>query len=180
VAITYITPPDAADRCRRVLWQIAWQLAYRWSPTPFHFWRRFVLRLWGAKVGAGAHPYPSARIWAPWNLTMEEGSCLGPGADCYNVAHVTLGKDCVISQKAYLCTASHDIRDASFPLTGAPITIEAGAWVAASAFIGPDVTVGEQAVLAACAVVIRDVNANDIVGGNPASVIGQRKAEVSQ
>lgn len=163
-----IPPPGRADRFRRLCWNLAWLLLYRPSPTPFHGWRRWLLRSFGARIGARAHPYPTARVWAPWLLTMEPDSCLGPAADCYNVASVTLGRGCVVSQKAYLCTASHDIDDAGFPLTGAPIVVEAGAWIAAQAFVGPGVTVGAGAVAAACAVVVRDVAAGTIVAGNPA------------
>ena len=49
----------------RALWGIAWLLLYRPSPRPLHGWRRLLLRCFGARVGRGAHPYPSARIWAP-------------------------------------------------------------------------------------------------------------------
>lgn len=174
MALERIPPPDLSDRLRRISWQLFWLLFFRMSPVPLHAWRCFVLRLWGAKVGSGVHPYPSARIWAPWNLTMEDGSCLGAQSDCYNVAPVTLGRNCVVSQKAYLCTASHDIRDAGFPLTGAPITVGEGAWVAAAAFIGPGVSIGACAVVAACAVVSRAVEPFAIVAGNPAERIGTR------
>ncbi len=175
--IEAIPPPGLGDRLRRLAWQACWALLYRLSPTPLHGWRRFLLRLWGARVERRAHPYPSARIWAPWNLVMEEGSCLGPESDCYNVAEVRLGKNSIISQKAYLCTASHDIRDPAFPLTGAAILIGAEAWVAAGAFVGPDVSIGERAVAAACAVVSKSVEPAAIVAGNPAKTIGRRELD---
>ncbi len=173
------TPPlvlgrlDIAVRLARLVWSAAWLLLYRPTPNLLHSWRRFILRLFGAKVGRGAHPYPSARIWAPWKLEMGEGSCIGPGADIYNVAQITLGARAIVSQKSYLCTASHDFRDPAFPLTAAPIRLGEGAWVAASAFVGPGVSIGSGAVVAACAVVTRNVAAKAIVGGNPAQVIGE-------
>lgn len=169
-----IAPPDLSDRVRRLAWHIFWLLFFRTSPVSLHAWRCAVLRLWGARIGARVHPYPSARIWAPWKLTMEDGSCLGANSDCYNVAPVTLGRDCVVSQKTYLCTASHDIRDPGFPLTGAPIIVGERAWVAAGAFVGPGVTIGNSAVVAACAVVSRSVEPSAIVAGNPADRIGTR------
>jgi putative colanic acid biosynthesis acetyltransferase WcaF len=82
----------------------------------------------------------------------------------------------VVSQKAYLCTASHDVDDPAFPLVGAPITIGSGAWVAAAAFVGPGVTVGEGAVLGACAVVSRDVEPRAIMVGNPAQFVRWRQS----
>src|ERR1051326_5027129 len=99
------------NKLSRVVWKLAWWTLYRFSPTPLHGWRRFVLRLFGAKVGAGAHPYPSARIWAPWNLAMGKNSCLSFEVDCYSVAPVILGDGAIVSQKSYLCTAGKDYQD---------------------------------------------------------------------
>lgn len=140
-----------------------------------HGWRRFLLRSFGARVETGAHPYPSARVWAPWNLVMERGSCLGLESDTYNVALVTLERGAIVSQRAYLCTASHDIRSPGFALMIAPITIGRNAWVATTAYVGPGVTFAEGGIAAAGAVVTRDVGRDEIVGGNPAKPIGSAR-----
>ncbi len=158
----------------RALWGAVWLLLYRPSPRPLHGWRRLLLRCFGARVGRGAHPYPAARVWAPWNLEMGEHSCLADGVDCYCVARVTLGPHALVSQHSYLCSASHDYTDPAFPLVTAPIVIGARAWVAADAFVGPGVTVGEGAVVGARASVYRDVEPWTVVGGNPARFIKQR------
>ena len=105
---------------------------------------------------------------------MEEGSCLGNGCDCYNVAPVILGRYAVVSQRAFLCTAGHAINRPGFELTTAPIAIKAGAWVGAAAYVGPGVTMHERAVAGACAVVTKDVNAGDVVAGNPARAVARR------
>lgn len=165
-----------ADKLRRACWSLVWLALYRPSPVPLHGWRRVLLRAFGARVGEGAHPYPSARIWAPRNLVMEAGSCLASEVDCYNVAVVRVGEGAIVSQKTYLCAASHDFRDASFPLVTAPIEIGAGAWVAAGAFVGPGVTVGARAVVGACAVVMKSVAPGAVVAGNPAKSVGRRDA----
>ena len=166
------------NRPSRVLWSLVWWFAYRPSPRVFHVWRRFLLRRFGAIIGKGAHPYPSARIWAPWNLTMGEGSCLGDYVQCYSVDRITLEPQATVSQFSFLCTAGHDYRVKGMPLITAPITIGRGAWVAADAFIGPGVTVGERAVVGARARVFRHVDPWTVVGGNPARVI--RKCEPDQ
>jgi putative colanic acid biosynthesis acetyltransferase WcaF len=118
--------------------------------------------------------YPSTRIWAPWNLTMEDGSTLAEQVDCYSVDRITLGVNSTVSIRTFLCTASHDIRDRARPLTTSPIVIGADAFVFAEAFIGPGVRLGEAAVVGARAVVVRDVAPADIVAGNPAKPIGRR------
>jgi putative colanic acid biosynthesis acetyltransferase WcaF len=58
-----------------------------------------------------------------------------------------------------------------------PILIGSGIWIAAEAFIGPSVIIGNNAVVAARAVVVKNVDANTIVGGNPAKFIKTRKIE---
>jgi putative colanic acid biosynthesis acetyltransferase WcaF len=163
------------NQVMRVVWQAIWLVFYWPSPRPLHAWRRFLLRCFGAKIGRGAHPYPAATIWAPWNLEMGDHSCLADGVECYSVDKITLGAHALVSQGAYLCTASHDYRDRTFPLVTAPIAIGAGAWVAAQAFIGPGVVVGEGAVVAARACVVRDVEADTVVGGNPACFLKHRE-----
>jgi putative colanic acid biosynthesis acetyltransferase WcaF len=163
-----------SNRALRALWGIVWLGLYRPSPRPFHAWRRMLLRLFGARVDRGAHPYPAARIWAPWNLTMEVASCLSDDVDCYSVAPITIGRHATVSQYCYLCAASHDYREPDMPLVSAPIVIEAEAWVAAGAFVGPGVRVGQGAVVGARSTVTHDVAPWAMVAGSPAILRGQR------
>lgn len=170
-------PPSLGNKARRGLWQIVYYLFFRFSPVPFHGWRRFLLCSFGARLGRHPSIYPSAKIWAPWNLIVGNAVTVGPGADLYNVAPITLGDDVIISQGAYLCSASHDHGSADFALITGRIVIEANAWVAAQAFIAPGMTVGQSAVVGARAVVTRNVEAYAIVTGNPAKVSGTRPAD---
>jgi putative colanic acid biosynthesis acetyltransferase WcaF len=175
-------PPPVAYRNRltlrnkvaRVLWTIASAILYRPSPLPFFWWRRFLLRCFGAQIGRKANPYPRCRIWAPWNLTMMAYSCLADDVDCYSVAKITIGEFATVSQQAMLCSASHDYNDPQFTLLKRPIVIGSRAWVGARAFVGPGVNVGEGAVIGAASAVFRDVDAWSVVGGNPAVVIKRR------
>lgn len=168
------SPHGIQNKIARLLWGFVWTVFYRPSPRPLHAWRRFLLRLFGAKVGAGAHPYPTARVWGPWNLEMAPGSCLGDRVDCYNVARITLGANVTISQYTYLCAASHDYEDPRMPLTVAPIVIGADVWVCACAFVGPGVTIGEGSVVGARSSVFSDVEAWAVVAGTPARFIKKR------
>ncbi|HEY9346516.1 MAG TPA: putative colanic acid biosynthesis acetyltransferase, partial [Inquilinus sp.] len=99
---------------------------------------------------------------------------IAPGVTCYNVDPITIGDFAVVSQGAHLCTGTHDVDDARFPLRARPIVIEAQAWVAAEAFVGPGVTVGEGAVLGARGVAFRDLDAWMIYAGNPARKLRER------
>ena len=150
-------------------------LAFRWTPSWLFSWRRLVLQLFGAQLEHGARVYPSARIWAPWNLRMAAGSCLGPEVYCYCVAPVTIGQDVTVSFRTFLCAASHDIDSADRRLVSGPVVIERGAYVFADAFIGMNVTIGEGAVVGARAVVVHDVRPYMVVAGNPAREIRERR-----
>ncbi|MES2699607.1 MAG: putative colanic acid biosynthesis acetyltransferase [Pseudomonadota bacterium] len=176
--LTVQAPPGFANKLARGIWSLVWLLLYRPSPRPLHGWRRLLLRIFGARVGAGAKPYPSARIWAPWNLTLGANSTLGDDVDCYSVAHIHLGEGAVVSQRAFLCTAQRDVDRPGNPLMVAPIVLSDQAWVAAEAYVAAGVTLGEGAVAAARTVVTRDIQSWQVVAGNPARVIRQRKRPV--
>lgn len=102
-------------------------------------------------------------------------ACLSEGIDCYTVAPIILGDNATISQGVKLCTASHDISSKIMELTYEPITIGANAWVAGWSIILPGVTIGEGAIVAAGAVVTKDVEPWTVVGGNPAKFIMKRE-----
>jgi putative colanic acid biosynthesis acetyltransferase WcaF len=165
---------SVANRLRRAIWAVLYIAAFRPSPKPLHGWRRFLLRLMGARIASTAAVHASARIWAPWNLIMEDCAALGPYVDCYSVAPVTLGAGCVVSQYSYLCTATHDYTELALPLVSKPIMIGRSAWVCADVFIGPGVTVGEGAVVAARSSVYRDIEPWTVVVGNPARFLKRR------
>lgn len=163
------------NKLARLLWNCTYPILFRLVPSTYLMpWRKWLLTLFGAKLGRGAQVSCSARIWAPWNLEMSEFSCLAPEVDCYNVNKVSVGAHTTISQKTYLCTASHDITDPAHPLITAPIHVEDQAWIAADAFIGMGVTIGQGAVVGARAAVFKDVAAWTIVGGNPAKFLKSR------
>ena len=159
----------------RMLWSVVWGVLARPLPRSVGSrWKRWLLRLFGAKIAPTAIVYSSAKVYYPANLTMEAYSCLASDVDCYNVAPVTIGANTTVSQGAYLCTASHDITDPLNHLITAPIVIEDQAWIGAKAFIGMDVTIGQGAVVGATASVYRDVEPWTVVGGNPAKFLKKR------
>lgn len=162
----------------RVAWGVSNATILRLLPTGFEFLRQirnFILRCFGAKIGKGSTFHSSARIWQPSNLIMGEKSAIGDRVDCYSVDKIVIGNQVTISQDVYICTASHDIGSPVMELKTAPIIIEDKSWVCARAIILPGIRIGEGAVIAAGAVVTKDVAPWTVVGGNPAVVISGRE-----
>lgn len=161
------------EQIQRVLWALASPL-FSLSPRPFFGWRRFLLRAFGAKVGARVHIYPSVRIAMPWNLEIGDDAGIGDRVILYSLGVIFIGKSATVSQGAHLCAGTHDYRDRALGLLKRPISIEDGAWVCADAFIGPGVAVGARAIVGARAVAMKNVPPNAIVAGNPARLIKYR------
>ncbi len=166
-------------KMKRSLWNVIYMLLFRPLPTKlFWWWRWLLLRFFGAKVDFKAHVYSSAKIWAPWNLKMEPGSCLGPHTICYNQSMVTIEENSTVSQYAYLCTAGHKTDEQLSAATGliiAPITIHRDAWVGTRAYINMGVEIREKSIVGATTSVFKDVEPFTIVGGNPAKIIKKRE-----
>ena len=163
------------DRLRRLNWNLCWALFYRMSPRPLHSWRSFLLRLFGAKMGANCHFYPGSKVWAPWNLICSDQVTAGDGAEIYNPAPVTLGSHAILSQDAYLCTATHDYDDPGFPLIAYAMSIGAYAWVCARASVAPGVNMGDGAVLGLGSVATRNLDAWTVYAGVPAVKVKDRR-----
>lgn len=157
----------------RVLWGIG-KWAFRLTPRCCFGLRSFILRCFGAKVGKDVHSYPSATIYYPWNLEIGDGSAIGEWALIYNLGKVTIGERATISQRVHLCAGTHDYRKTDMPLVKPPINIGDEVWLCADAFVGPNVTVGDRAIVGAASVVMKDVAAGIIAAGNPARKIKER------
>jgi putative colanic acid biosynthesis acetyltransferase WcaF len=168
-----------SNKILRTLWQVVWLALFRPSPRLLHPWRCLLLRIFGAKLGNAVHPYPSARIWAPWNLEMGDHACLSEGVDCYCVDKIRIGANSTVSQYSYLCTASHDYTQTAMPLVTAPITIGERVWITADVFVGPGVTIGDGAVVTARSSVFNDIPPWMVARGNPAVPVKIRRIETA-
>jgi putative colanic acid biosynthesis acetyltransferase WcaF len=163
------------------LLRVAWSMGnwlVKLSPRPFFGWRRMILRLFGARVGAHVRVYPSSRIYMPWNVEIGDWAALGDDVFVYSLGKVRIGQNVSLSYRSHVCAGAHDLEDPALPLLKLPVCIEDGAWVGTEAFIGPGVTVGRGAIVGARAVVAKDVGPLDVVGGNPACVIRKRKFRI--
>ena len=107
-------------------------------------------------------------ITFPWRLEIGDNVWMGDEVFILSLAPVKIGSNVCLSQRAFLCTGSHDFRKESFDLITKAITVEDGCWIGAQAFVGPGVTMGQGSRCLAGAVVVNDVEAGTTVGGVPA------------
>jgi putative colanic acid biosynthesis acetyltransferase WcaF len=143
-------------------------------------WRRFLLRAFGAELGQAALFASSVRVFHPWLLKVGDWCAFSTNVTIYNLGPVTIGHHTVLSQDVYICAGTHDHTKPDLPLLRPPITIGSGVWIAAGAFVCPGVTIGDNSVVAARAVVTKDVPAGVVVGGNPAAVIKPREMQANE
>lgn len=134
-----------------------------------------LLRKFGATIGPNTFIEPTTKVFHPWLLTIGDWTHIAGGANLYNLGPMSIGDHSVVSQNAFLCAGTHDYTHPNLPLLRPPITIGSGVWIAAEAFVGPGVTVGDNSVVGARAVVTKDVPPGVVVAGNPARVIKQRQ-----
>jgi putative colanic acid biosynthesis acetyltransferase WcaF len=157
----------------RLIWSFG-KLIFRLTPRPCFGLRRAILRCFGAKVGGNVNIYPSALIYFPWNLEIGDDSSIGEWALIYNLGSVTIGARTTISQRAHLCAGTHDYRQPAMSLLKHQISIGNEVWICADAFIGPNVTINDRAIVAATSTVVKNVEASEVVGGNPSKFIKTR------
>jgi putative colanic acid biosynthesis acetyltransferase WcaF len=163
------------NKLGRLCWGLVYVLLFRPSPRPLHAWRAFLLRCFGAKIGAHCHVYPGARVWAPWNLEMDDFASLADESVVYNAGKLFMSEHAVVSQQAYICTATHDFDDPAFPMVTSPIRLGRYSWICARACVLPGVTVGDGAVLGLAAVASKDLEPWQVYAGNPARRVKQRR-----
>jgi len=167
----YASPWTKMDKVRMLLWGLSWFLMCRWTPKPMNTWRLLWLKLYGAKINGYPFVHQRAKIAIPWHLTLHDRACLGDGAVAYSLGEIEILEDATIAQEAYLCTGTHDFSHASRPLQTGKILIGKSAFIGARAFVLPNITIAEGAIVGACSVVTKDVLANVYVAGNPARII---------
>lgn len=129
-----------------------------------------ILRWFGADIGDGVLIKHRVQVQWPWKLSIGDNSWVGTDAELYNLDHIVIGSDVCISQYAYLCTGSHDRHSPTFEFDNRPIIVEDGVWICARSTVLHGVTVGANSVIAATALVTRDVPPSSIVRPAPSTV----------
>ncbi|WP_375161688.1 putative colanic acid biosynthesis acetyltransferase [Bradyrhizobium sp. RDT46] len=157
-----------------VLWQFVQSTLFAFSPQPFFAWRRFLLRVFGAKIGRKVLLRPTVRVTYPWKTQIGDFSWIGDHVELYSLDRISIGSHSVISQRSYLCTGSHNMEDLAFSYITAPITVGDQVWIASDVFVAPGVKVGRGAVVGARSTVLKDVPPEVVAIGEPARVVRKR------
>jgi putative colanic acid biosynthesis acetyltransferase WcaF len=157
-----------------LLWWLVQAVCFPLTPHSLHGPRCWLLRRFGATLGHGVVIRPTARFTFPWNVTIGDHSWIGDNVVFYSLTSITLGQHCVVSQKCYLCTGSHNLQDPQFGLEVAPIVVENGVWLATDCFVAPGVTIGANTVVGARSSVFKSLPAGYICRGTPCQPITHR------
>lgn len=170
----YIDTIPKSDKIYRLVWRITSLFFFAPFSLPFfNGWRIFLLKIFGARIGKYCNVYASAYIPSPRNLIMGTHSTLGPGVQLH-FGKTIIGNKVTISQRTYLCSATHETNSLNVPFVAGEIIIKDFVWIAAEAFIMTNTIVGEGAIVGARSVVVKNVEPWTIVGGNPAKFIKNR------
>jgi len=141
--------------------------------------RKAILRLCGAKLAPGVLIYHGFDIRSPWKLTIGEGSVIGHKASLDARGTIQIGANVNLSADVAIWTGQHDYQSPDFVYQSAPVVIGDRVWLSFRSTVLPGVTIGEGAVVAAGAVVSKDVPPYALVGGVPAKVIGTRNRNLT-
>lgn len=170
----YIDTIPKSDKAYRFFWRITSLFLFKPFSLPFfNSWRIFLLKLFGATIGKNCVIHSSINLPSPKNLILGSYSALGPEVKLH-IGKTIIGDKVTVSQRTYLCSATHETTSINTPFISGTIIIKNYAWIAAEAFIMTNVTIGEGAIVGARAAVFKNVDDWTIVGGNPAKFIKKR------
>ncbi len=140
------------------------------------FFRNLVFRLLLAKLGYGSFIDYQVYFKLPWLIEIGKQVSIGRGSEFYpdffGKNKIKIGNNVRISPNVYFHASGHDLNDLTFNThKGGSIVVENGVWIGANSIILPNVTIGQSSVVAAGAVVTKDVPPFTLVAGIPAKVI---------
>lgn len=162
------------------LWWFVQSTLFALSPQILYGWRRFLLRLFGAKVGKKVLIRPSVKITYPWKVKIGDYSWIGDNCDLYSLGDIIIGNNVALAHNVYLCTGTHDFNSPTFDILAFPIIIEDEVWLPNDVFIGPGVTVHKGCVVGARSSVWEDLPEGMICYGNPAKPIKKREIKYAK
>lgn len=151
-----------------IFWLIVSSLFFRNSLSISSGLKKFLLRLFGARIGKGVLIKPSVSIKYPWLLTIGDYSWIGENVWIDNLTEVRIGSNVCISQGAMLLTGNHNYKKTTFDLIVNEITLEDGVWIGAKSIVCPGVKCQSHSILSVGSVATKDLKPYTIYQGIPA------------
>ena len=172
----YKTPKNFRGRSAFTaqLWWIVQTMLFSTSPQIMFGWRRFLLRCFGAKIGKKVLIRPSVKTTYPWNLSIGDYSWIGDEVVLYSLGEIEIGYHTVISQRSYICTASHKYNVPEFSIYSEKVSIGAQCWLAADVYVAPGLTIEDGVVVGARSTVLSDLKGYKVYAGSPVKCIKDR------
>jgi acetyltransferase-like isoleucine patch superfamily enzyme len=131
------------------------------------------------RIAPGARISGKAEVRAGEGITIGANTIVGHDAILDGRGGLMIGATVNLSSEVAIWTADHDLADPKFGYRSAPVSVGDYAWLSFRSTILPGVSIGEGAVVAAGAVVTKDVEPYTIVAGVPAAPVGERPPVVS-
>ena len=159
------------------LWWFTEKTLFAWSPQFLYSWRRFLLRLFGAKIGKGVLIRPTVRITYPWKVNIGDYTWVGENCVLYSLGDIKIGNHVAIAHGVYFNTGLHDYKKETFDIAAKPVVIGDESWITNDVYIAPGVTIGRGCVIGARSSVMKSMPEGHVCYGSPAIPVKKRDIE---
>jgi len=172
----FSVPSDFRGKSKIVvqLWWIVHAIFFVPSPQIFYGWRRFLLQIFGAKIGNNVLIRSNVQITYPWKISIGDNSWIGDDCVLYSLGNISIGKNVSIAHKVYFNTGGHEYNKITFDITSRPIVIHDECWITNDVYIAPGVIIGKGTVVGARSSVFHDLPSGKVCVGSPAKVLKDR------
>lgn len=164
------------NKCMRFIWNFVYILLFKSTPRGnlFNPWRKFLLVMFGSKIGKYSKISPSCKIWAPWNLQIGDYTAIDDDVYIYSMDKIIIGSKVAISKGTFLCTGTHEVYSLKRDIVMRPISISDHVWIASECFVHPGINIGEGSIIGARSVVSNNIGSWVICSGNPCIEVKRR------
>ncbi|WP_291856294.1 WcaF family extracellular polysaccharide biosynthesis acetyltransferase [Marinilabilia sp.] len=158
----------------RTIWHFTNTIFFTNGLFPFSGFKVFLLKIFGAQIGRGVVVKPRVNVKYPWNLSIGENTWIGEGVWIDNLAKVSIGANCCLSQGVLLLCGNHNYRRETFDLMVGEIILEDGVWIGANSIVPGNSVCQTHSVLSLQSVAPVKMEPYMIYRGNPAVSVKKR------
>lgn len=160
------------------LWWIVQSTLFNWSPQFLFGWRVFLLRVFGAQIGANVKIRPTVKITYPWKVIIGDYVWIGDDCILYSLGEIRIGSHVAIAHNVHFNTGGHVYDKKTFDIFAEPVVIEDECWITSDVYVAPGVVIGRGTIVSARSGVLKSLPAGKICVGTPAKPIKDRPLSV--